>query len=544
MKRYFPFIPGASTDKTEPSRDLLTFRVQALQTILLITSLYGIIHLNISLKASGTQIEILETAGLLFFTIVSLTLFFFQNLSFNVRSVTLILLCYLQATLLLATSGWGVMPLLLLFIFSILCALSGRNQIIVTGIILDALSVVVWTVLAFQNVVPGAHSLLILEAVLAFFLLPAGTLLLRYLLSDIPRQPGPSTPDTKPLSATTQTLPVAADTNLVTGMLQILSSEKDSLKISQKICDLLKQSLDLYYVGVFHLDNAREYAVLQYGTGDEGLQMLNASYRLSVGGFALVGKAIQSGEIKTCLPDENDPSRFENPFLPNSRCETALPLVCNGETCGALDVHMDRREDLDEARLQILQQAAYTLSISMEKARTDRFIPIQLPSSTSSFSTLSSGPAIREFEAEYINPSVDAQPGGGKVEIPLALRHEKVGVLELNTNGRELSAQEKNFIRDVTTHALNVIENACKIERINRQAELERMVFEISSKLHATNDSKQMLQIALQEISRNLGVSKAQIVLNVPESPRPAAKETTETRSLAKGPTTGPLSER
>jgi hypothetical protein len=43
---------------------------------------------------------------------------------------------------------------------------------------------------------------------------------------------------------------------------------------------------------------AREYAVLLHGSGDEGLQMLNASYRLSVGGFSLVGKAIQSGKTQ------------------------------------------------------------------------------------------------------------------------------------------------------------------------------------------------------------------------------------------------------
>ena len=363
MKSFFPFIPGAPSDKIEPSKDLMTFRIQVLQTMLLITSLYGVIHLNISLKASGSQIEILETAGLLFFTIVSLTLFFFQNLSFNVRSITLIVLCYLQATLLLATSGWGVMPLLFLFIFSILCALSGRNQIIVAGILLDAITVILWTVLALRNVVPGAHGLLILEAVLAFFLLPSGTLLLRYLLSVIQRQPSPSTPNTKPLSATAQTTLDSADDNLVTDMLQILSSEKDSLKVSQKICELLKHSLDLYYAGVFHLDHAREYAVLQFGTGDEGLQMLNASYRLSIGGFALVGKAIQSGEIKTCQPDQNDPSRFENPFLPDSRSETAIPLVINGEACGALYVHLNRLEELEPARLQLLQQAAYVLSV-------------------------------------------------------------------------------------------------------------------------------------------------------------------------------------
>jgi len=544
MKRFLSFLPGAVTDPAVPSKEMLTLRKQALQTILLITSLYCVIHINIALKSSGNQIEVLLTAGLLFFTIVSLTLFFFQNLSFNVRLTSLIILCYLQATLLVFTAGWGILPMLFLLIFAVLCAISIRARTAIIGSMVNPGTIILWAILASKDVIPGKHAMLALEAVLAGLLLPAVTLFLRSLLSrvQLPATQPLAAPAALPTDSVSTTSNVAPEP-FTSALLKILAGEKDGIKTSQQICDLLKQTLELYHAGVYQIDNAREYAVLQYGTGDEGVQMLNASYRLSVGGFSQVGKAIQSAEIKSAVLDESDPSRFENPFLPESRSETAVPLIINGESCGALDVHLKRREELDEARLQMLQQAAYALSVSLEKTRSGVFTSILQPAKPSAI-PWRAGSSSREFESSYINPSIPAKPDGKKVELPVLMRNEKVGSLELQTNGQSLNDEQSEFIQNATTQALTAIENICRLERVNRQAELERTVFEISSKLHATNNSRQILQIALQEISKNLGVSKAQIVLNVPESPQAPASPSHETRLLAGGPGTGPLVER
>jgi GAF domain-containing protein len=124
------------------------------------------------------------------------------------------------------------------------------------------------------------------------------------------------------------------------------------------------------------------------------------------------------------------------------------------------------------------------------------------------------------------------------------VRHnETIGSLELEMDDQEWSAEKEQFAQAVAAQALSALENVKRLDQIMRHAERERRILEITSKIRSTNDSQQMLQIALEEISSHLGVSKAQIVLNVPEIPRATDTLNTNTKSLKKKMTTGQLLE-
>jgi len=46
--------------------------------------------------------------------------------------------------------------------------------------------------------------------------------------------------------------------------------------------NLVRDRFDLYYVGLFLLDEEHRYAVLQAGTGEAGREMVNRGHRLDV----------------------------------------------------------------------------------------------------------------------------------------------------------------------------------------------------------------------------------------------------------------------
>ena len=96
------------------------------------------------------------------------------------------------------------------------------------------------------------------------------------------------------------------------------------------------------------------------------------------------------------------------------------------------------------------------------------------------------------------------------------------------------------MISDQTVAALR---NTRKFEYSVRQAERDKKLLEITSKIHSTTDSQKMLQIVLEEISQTLGVKKAQIVLNVPELPREDETPSSETKTIPRKRTTGELHE-
>ncbi|MBA4384033.1 MAG: hypothetical protein C0410_04800 [Anaerolinea sp.] len=324
-----------------------------------------------------------------------------------------------------------------------------------------------------------------------------------------------------------------------------LAAETSGDQVLMKaISDLLQQRCLLHYVGVFLVDAAREYAVLQYGTGEQGSQMASASYRLSVGGYSLVGKCIQAREQISSIMDEADPARFENPFLPQSRSELALPLIKNDQLLGVLDVHSAAPKAMDEGTINLLRQAANLLALSLQKP-----LLANKPARGSVFLNLdelqkAAKNENKEVAVSYSNPAyIKPRLKDAKHSIPLVLQHETIGSLDLEMDGQEWSEEKEQFTQAVAAQAISALENVRRLDQLVRHAERERRILEITSKIRSTNDSQQMLQIALEEISSHLGVSQAQIVLNVPEVPRPTDTLKTNTKSLQKKMTTGQLPE-
>jgi GAF domain-containing protein len=315
----------------------------------------------------------------------------------------------------------------------------------------------------------------------------------------------------------------------------------------REISDLLQQRCLLHYVGVFLVDAAREYAVLQYGTGDQGQQMLSASYRLAVGGYSLVGKCLQAREQISSVVDESDPARFENPFLPQSRCEFALPLIKNDQLLGVLDAHSASARTMDAGTVTLLQQAANLLAIALEKPSPAKNVKRSVFLNLDEFQKTVKN-ENKEVAVSYTNPATlkprtkDAKIS--KHSIPLILQHETIGSLDLDVDELDWTDEKEQFVQAVAAQAASALENVRRLDQIIHHAERERRILEITSKIRSTNDSQKMLQIALEEISSHLGISQAQIVLNVPEVPRTTdTLGTTNTKSLQKKMTTGQLPE-
>ena len=118
---------------------------------------------------------------------------------------------------------------------------------------------------------------------------------------------------------------------------QIFSSTADQQTILKRVLDLLQQRFGLYHTGVFLMDKAREYAVLHYGTGEQGKQMLASSYRLAAGGYSLISTVIKSGQPQCVCENNEDSMLFENLFLPDTHSELALPIKIGSEVLGVLD---------------------------------------------------------------------------------------------------------------------------------------------------------------------------------------------------------------
>jgi nitrate/nitrite-specific signal transduction histidine kinase len=137
----------------------------------------------------------------------------------------------------------------------------------------------------------------------------------------------------------------------------------------QQTVNLIHDRFDYYYVGLFLLDASRRWAVLQAGTGQAGRAMLTRGHKLEVGGDSMVGWCTARGRARIALDVGDEAVRFDNPLLPETRSEMALPLVSRGQVIGALTVQSTAPRAFSEGDIAVLQTMVDQVANAIENAR-------------------------------------------------------------------------------------------------------------------------------------------------------------------------------
>ncbi|MEA3308312.1 MAG: response regulator [Chloroflexota bacterium] len=159
-------------------------------------------------------------------------------------------------------------------------------------------------------------------------------------------------------------LQTAAEISLVTA--SSLSTEE----ILERSVDLIRERFDFYYVGLFLLDDLAEYAVLRAGTGEAGRQMMAAGHKLAVNESSMIGWCVAHREARIALDVGTEAIRFDNPFLPQTRSEMALPLIAPHGIIGAMTVQSEITAAFSAADITVLQTVASQLANAIANARS------------------------------------------------------------------------------------------------------------------------------------------------------------------------------
>jgi two-component system NtrC family sensor kinase len=140
-------------------------------------------------------------------------------------------------------------------------------------------------------------------------------------------------------------------------------------KLLHQTVDLVRDRFDLYYVGLFLLDEERRFAVLRAGTGEAGQKMLAQGHRLEIDGDSVIGQCTSKAEACIALDVGEEAVRFDSPLLPETRSEMALPLRARGEIIGALDVQSREPEAFSDQDVAVLQTLADQVATAISNAR-------------------------------------------------------------------------------------------------------------------------------------------------------------------------------
>jgi signal transduction histidine kinase/HAMP domain-containing protein len=147
---------------------------------------------------------------------------------------------------------------------------------------------------------------------------------------------------------------------------------RDLDELLPQVTRLISQRFGWYHAGIFLLDEAGQYAVLRAANSEGGQRMLARGHKLRVGQVGIVGAVTGSGVPRIALDVGQDAVYFDNPDMPRTRSEMAVPLKIGEQVFGALDVQSMARAAYDDEDLILLSNLADQVAIAIENARLFR----------------------------------------------------------------------------------------------------------------------------------------------------------------------------
>ena len=323
----------------------------------------------------------------------------------------------------------------------------------------------------------------------------------------------------------------------ISQVVKAISSIQDLDTLMPRITQVISEQFNTYHTGIFLLDKEREFAVLRASNSMGGQKMLERGHKLQVGQTGIVGFVTATGRARIALDVGIDAAYFDNPDLPDTRSEIALPLRYSGQVIGALDVQsLDANafgQDDIEALTTLADQVAVTINntLILEEARKslnesqsafgnftrDSWKIMQPKSLGLGFQLKESvitpldqpltGKHIQEAVASGATVISDKDNGGSNLTIPIRLRGKTIGIINLRTAQQKLTSDDADIAESVTERLSLAIETALLIQTTQHRADVERITSDISSRINSSTRFETILQTAAQELSRALGGS-------------------------------------
>lgn len=300
-----------------------------------------------------------------------------------------------------------------------------------------------------------------------------------------------------------------------------ISSILDPDELILAVVNLITERLGYYYAAIFFVSTDGRWAELKDATGTAGQSLKQRNHRLPIGGQNMVGAAINGREARIALDVGLEAVRFENPLLPETRSEIALPLIAGGHVLGALDVQSVDTNAFSENVLETLQGMANQVAIALENAHlfqeTQQALQeIRAAQQQQLQEAWTGALSVGNFEYATGNelPTGKEQEIVPALNVPLALRDQIIGEIILEGD-EDWSTEDRIWVEAVATQAALALENARLLEESQQLALQERLIAEISGKIWSSATIDNILQTAVQELGLTLGASKAVIELHV-----------------------------
>jgi len=327
----------------------------------------------------------------------------------------------------------------------------------------------------------------------------------------------------------------ATQLEAVSSVARTIASVQEIDTLLPDITRLVSQQFGFYHVGIFLLDQQRRNAVLSAANSPGGLRMLDRQHHLPLDSHSIVGYSASRGEPRIALDVGSDSVYFNNPDLPETRSEMAIPLRVAGTVIGALDVQSIETNAFSQEDITVLATLADQIAIAIENARLFGEARKALSESQAMFNKYTQQewsnfarqvkpngfifdgkqvlPLDHSMKREPIKPatiqtgSLSLEKATTMISIPIRFRGQTIGVLDIRSkNGQRFWKQDEiAMLEAAAERAALALENARLVDSAQRRAARERAIGDISTRIGAVSSLESILQTAVEELGRKIG---------------------------------------
>lgn len=325
-----------------------------------------------------------------------------------------------------------------------------------------------------------------------------------------------------------------------------LSTNLEFHQLAEQAVQQICQRFELYYVGLFLLDEKGEWAILRAAAnspaaGNASEKLLARDLRLLVPA-GMVGWCIVNGRPRIAQAARQDEVRIIDADLPGTLSEAALPLRGRQGVIGALNLHSDKLNAFDESTISVLTIMADLLGIALENARLYQRSQALLDTEHIATGKIGLGAwqqmtqARQDWGYRYerlsgisgeiapVQSPVDeafkqalqgqqpVQTSDGRLVMPIKVRQEVVGAVSFKrpqpaptqSSQPPWLADEIDILQEMMNNVGQALEGARLYQETQRRAAREQITSEITANMRASLDLETVLQTAVREIGEKL----------------------------------------
>jgi GAF domain-containing protein len=287
---------------------------------------------------------------------------------------------------------------------------------------------------------------------------------------------------------------------------------------------------DFYEVSLFLVNEKTGMAELQAASGETGQRLIDQGLQLDLGRPGVISSTIQNNEARI-IQDVNDEAEYvREALLVETRSEIAVPLRAAGggrgeggvvRPVGALDVQSQQVGAFDENDVAVLQIIADQLANVILNSRL-----IEELNRTIGELEQASGEFTREAWQRYISGrekgAVTEEPGTvlaqkqigeAGLRVPLRVRDQTIGEIELQIQGKEATPELVNLAEEAANRLGLVLESTRLLQEARRLAMREQIVGQVAAKVRSSLEMDRVMQVAIREIGEALDLDEVEIRL-------------------------------